>query len=180
MSIYSYSPGDKIDFADKILNIFGGRDYLGKFQVMLEKISQDKKVVEEIMDFVANTIIGYNCDIEIFEIEKISKQFGFIVLGCGVWNLKWNSLDEFVEWRYGISVEELEEEELQDAKSYYISFAESLNESDYASDIFNTVGYNNDAIRMIVEKASQNGEVIYNQDGIIFSLGKLKYYTPNK
>ena len=180
MSIYSYSPGDKIDFADNILNFFGGRDYLSDFQEMLEKISQDRKVVEEIMDFVANTIIGYNCDIEIFEIEKISERFGFIVLGCGIWNSKWNSLEDFVEWRYGTSVEELEEEELQDAKSYYISFAESLDELDYARDIFQTVGYNNEAIKRIVERASQNGEVIYDHDGIIFSLGKLKYYTPNK
>ena len=180
MSIFSYSDGDKIEFADKILNIFGGQYYLRDFQEMLEKISQDKKVVEEIMDFVANTIIGYNCDIEIFEIEKISERFGFIVARYGVWNLKWKSLDDYVEWYFGSSIEELGEEELQEAKSDYLNFAESLDEFDYGRDIFNTVGYNNEAIMMIVEKASQNGEVIYNQDGIIFSLGKLKYYTPNK
>ena len=98
----------------------------------------------------------------------------------GVWNLKWKSLDDYVEWYFGSSIEELGEEELQEAKSDYLNFAESLDEFDYGRDIFNTVGYNNEAIMMIVEKASQNGEVIYNQDGIIFSLGKLKYYTPNK
>ena len=181
MSIVSNFPEDKINFAEHILNLYERGE-------LLEEIRRDLKSIKpelgdeghnEILDFIADTILGNNCDISIRDIKILARQLYNITIGTGIWNTNWKTLEDYLNWNYpDASIEELDDYEIEDAKESFAFFAECLDEREYAKRLFETEGYDIRVIQMVVEKASQNGHVIYNQNGVIFSLGKLLDYVP--
>lgn len=181
MSITSNFPEDKIDFAENILNLYERGEILEEIRRDLKSIKPElgNEGSNEILDFIADTILGNNCDISIRDIKILARQLYNITIGTGIWNTNWKTLEDYLNWNYpGTSIEELDEDEIEDAKSSFVFFTECLDEHDYAKHLFETEGYDIRVIQMAVERASQNGHVIYNQNGVVFSLGKLLDYVP--
>ena len=179
MAIISNFPEDKIHLANGILNIYEQGDFFNDFHYLIKSIRPDSgnDVYNNIMDFIADVILGNGYRISINDIRTIADQLSFIIETSSVWNVEWKTLEDYLEWCYkGTSIDEIEEDEISNAKNAFESFAESLDELDYAKSLFRTEGYTFQVLQMVIERARQNGHIIIEEGGFIFSLGKLNEF----